>query len=307
MEEKYNYSIIIPHYNIPKLLKRCLSSIPPRNDTQVIVVDDKSSAENIDKLKELEHVFDNVEFIYSEKNGGGGRARNIGLQNAKGDYVLFADADDFFNYCLDEVLDYYQREHHEIVYFNANVIDTDSYLLSNRKTSLKEVIARYEKSGDLSLFRFMFGEPWCKLISRELIVVNHVEFEELPKHNDTKFSYLAGYYAKDVIFDNRALYTMADRVGSVSKGLSDVELQISTRVFAEKNHFLKDHGIGLFDDQMITPFLTNLIRRDSRNFEQCMSIVKKNGYSSYFVIRKLAMMILKSTYRKMKHLLAGGE
>jgi len=38
----YNYSIIIPHYNIPELLMRCLKSIPKRDDIQVIVVDDGS-------------------------------------------------------------------------------------------------------------------------------------------------------------------------------------------------------------------------------------------------------------------------
>lgn len=39
---QFNYTIIIPHYNIPSLLERCISSIPQRNDIQIIVIDDCS-------------------------------------------------------------------------------------------------------------------------------------------------------------------------------------------------------------------------------------------------------------------------
>lgn len=44
----YKYSIIIPHYNIPELLQRCLDSIPERDDVQVIVVDDNSDSSKVD-------------------------------------------------------------------------------------------------------------------------------------------------------------------------------------------------------------------------------------------------------------------
>ena len=44
----YNYSIIIPHKNIPELLQRCLDSIPKREDIQIIVVDDNSDTNKVD-------------------------------------------------------------------------------------------------------------------------------------------------------------------------------------------------------------------------------------------------------------------
>lgn len=52
----YQYSIIIPHYNIPHLLERCLWTIPKRSDTQIVVVDDKSNDENLQELKSIEEV-----------------------------------------------------------------------------------------------------------------------------------------------------------------------------------------------------------------------------------------------------------
>ena len=59
MDYKYNYSFIIPHHNLPELLKRCVSSIPKRDDVQIIIVDDNSDPSIVD--------FDNFPFL-GEKN-----------------------------------------------------------------------------------------------------------------------------------------------------------------------------------------------------------------------------------------------
>ena len=48
MMKVINYSIIIPHKNIPSLLQRCLDSIPLRDDIQIIIVDDNSSPDKVD-------------------------------------------------------------------------------------------------------------------------------------------------------------------------------------------------------------------------------------------------------------------
>ena len=179
----YRYTIIIPHYRIPKLLKRCLWSIPKRDDLQVLVVDDYSDADSIVQLHKLEREFTNVTFIYSKMNGGGGNARNIGLTYAKGDYVLFADADDFFNYCVDDILDEYANSDYDIVFFNACQIDTDTYLPTRRSTTLQSALKLFYKTNDFAALKYMFGEPWGKLIKRELIVNNDVTFDEIPIHN----------------------------------------------------------------------------------------------------------------------------
>ena len=286
------YSIIIPHFNIPVLLERCIKSIPHRDDLQIIVVDDKSSNENVNELQRMAKAFPYVTFLYSDVNRGGGKARNVGLQHAKGKYVLFADADDFFNYCINDILDEYINTDYDIVFFNASFIDTNTYLPTERGTTLKSVVLEYERGHNMDLFRFLFGEPWCKLVNRNIIIRNHISFDEIPIHNDTKFSYLIGYYAKDVLFDNRALYCLADRTGSVSKGLTDEKWQIRTMVFSEKNQFLKNHNIGLFDDLMITPFWWYIKKMDIVNYKKCISISKQYGFGHIFIACKLIKALL---------------
>ena len=208
MMGNFRYSIIIPHYNIPHLLRRCLSSIPKRDDIQVIVVDDSSPDAAIKELAQLESDFSHATFVYSKMNGGGGKARNIGLQHAEGKYVLFADADDFFNYCINNILDQYRESDCDIVYFNASVVDTETYLPTKRRSTFQKAVKAYEKSRDLRVFQYIFGEPWCKLVKRELIEANHVRFDEIPIHNDTKYSYMVGYYAKNIKFDKIKIPSM---------------------------------------------------------------------------------------------------
>ena len=283
----YQYSIIIPHYNIPHLLERCLWSIPKRNDTQIIVVDDKSNDENLKEIRSLEEAYNYIEFIYSQDNGGGGKARNIGLRHAKGKYVLFADADDFFTYCINDILDEYNIESYDVVFFNANLIDTETYLPSRRGTTLQQALRMYKKDGNLDAFRYAFGEPWCKLIKRDIIEKNQIRFDELPVHNDTKFSYLIGYYAQHLKFDNRAIYCLTNRSGSVSKKPDVENYKIRMRVFAEKNRFLIEHDIDYYDSIMTRPLWIFFEQGNWGRFSECVQIAEEYGFGRFFILSKL--------------------
>ena len=115
MNMKYNYSIIIPHKNIPTLLQRCLDSIPQRDDVQVIIVDDNSDPsivdfENFPGLKRK-----NTIVVFDKSSKGAGHARNIGIEHSNSKWLIFADADDFFNYCIGECLDKYKDASEDII------------------------------------------------------------------------------------------------------------------------------------------------------------------------------------------------
>ena len=94
--EEYNYTIIIPHKNISTLLQRCLNSIPERPDVQVIVVDDNSDPAVVDFENFPGKDRKNTEIYLTKEGKGAGYARNVGLRHAKGEWLLFADADDFY-------------------------------------------------------------------------------------------------------------------------------------------------------------------------------------------------------------------
>lgn len=89
-------SIIIPAYNCDKYISSCLDSVlhQEEEDIEVIVVDDGSTDGTSDILEDYAKRDNRLQIIQVE-NGGPSRARNIGLENATGEWILFVDADDW--------------------------------------------------------------------------------------------------------------------------------------------------------------------------------------------------------------------
>lgn len=285
-QESYFTTIIIPHHNIPKLLRRCLISIPRRDDLQVIVVDDHSNDRYIPELRKIEKDFPHVTMLYLYKNGGGGKARNEGLKVAKGRYVLFADADDFFNYCFNQVLEDYREVDDDIIYFDVSSVDTDTYVNADRYVALHRKIALYQKQPEKALFqlRYLFGEPWCKMVKREVIEQHHIRFSETIIHNDTKYSYLVGYHCRKAHVDPRAIYCVTDRLGSVSKCSSLDRMFTRTQVFAEATMFFQTHGINIYGSFLYRPLTYFLGRGDMTNVKRCAAIMKNEGMNTQLII-----------------------
>ena len=125
------YSIVIPHKNIPYLLKRCLDSIPLRKDIEVIIVDDNSDPSIVDFNKYPGQNRINTHIIFTKEGKGAGYARNIGLKHAKGKWIIFADADDYFTENFTQLLNQYINVDADLVYFKPR---STSYY-STRKES----------------------------------------------------------------------------------------------------------------------------------------------------------------------------
>ena len=89
-------SIIVPIYNSSLYLDKCVNSLLSQTltDIEIILVNDGSTDDSLSKMKSYD---DNRINIFSQKNGGQGSARNLGLTNAKGDYILFVDSDDYID------------------------------------------------------------------------------------------------------------------------------------------------------------------------------------------------------------------
>lgn len=284
-----SYSIIIPHYNLPDLLERCLKSIPVRSDIQVIVVDDKSDDSNRTKIREIQDIFPHVQFIFSEQNGGGGAARNRGIAAAKGDYILFADADDYFVDGFDKLLDKYAISGNDITYFNVDFVDEKGNSTTIQKNHVDNIMQIYKQdkaSGEM-LLRYSFGEPWCKMIRRELIIEHQILFDETCIHNDTKFSYLTGFYAKSVSVCNTPIYKYLVRPESVSRSISNEKILTRTKIFAEKNKFLIDHQIPFFDKLLLASFLYCKKTGKKDLYKECMEIALQYGIKKRLIERKI--------------------
>lgn len=84
-------SILIAVYNQEELIKKCLDSIPNRDDIEIIVVDDCSTDDTFNVVEK----YPNVKLIKNKSNCGIGATRNVLLDAAHGEYIFFLDSDDY--------------------------------------------------------------------------------------------------------------------------------------------------------------------------------------------------------------------
>lgn len=94
--ETIKYSVIIPAYNAEKTIARCLDSILcyARNDVEILIVNDGSSDRTEEICLTYKPQKGTIRYFF-KKNGGVSSARNLGLDNARGKYILFVDSDDY--------------------------------------------------------------------------------------------------------------------------------------------------------------------------------------------------------------------
>lgn len=244
----YSYTIIIPHKNIPKLLQRCLDSIPHRDDLHIIVVDDNSDPDKVDFEHFPGYDRDDVEIIFTKEGKGAGYARNVGLSHAQGEKIIFADSDDFFNYCINDILNEYKDDNPDIVYFKSTSIDSTFYTNYNRKNfqhELNEYIDLFDSKPEEALMhlRYDYGVPWGKIIRHDVIKENNIKFDETPIHNDTTFVYTLGYYAKNIKVDKRALYCYTFSTSSTVNHLTEEKMLVRVKVFAKREKFYVQNNI----------------------------------------------------------------
>jgi glycosyltransferase involved in cell wall biosynthesis len=247
---------------------RCLESIPVSEDIQVIVVDDNSPGADtyLQEYPALSRPF--LEFIRSDKNGGGGYARNIGLTRARGKWLLFADADDFFAKDMHDIISNYYDTDADVVIFRAKKVHSDNlHLESDRDAVSDKRLELFIQTGDEWALRFRHYLVWSKLIRRNLVIENKILFDEVRYSNDCFFSINVGYYARKIMFDDNVLYWNTFRSGSDTACFCQKpgELRIRAEVSFRLDQFLLQHDICRERD--LTWFLTQMLKTDRSLFK----------------------------------------
>tara|TARA_R110002049_G_scaffold2365_2_gene17253 strand:- start:10348 stop:11283 length:936 start_codon:yes stop_codon:yes gene_type:complete len=232
------YSIIIPHKNSFDLLCKLLKSIPICDSYQVIVIDDNSEFHETEKLKN--NAFnDNVKILYNYNSEGAGKARNIGLKEAEGKWVLFADADDFFSDGIEMLLEKYFESRCDIIYFGttSNYIDTNkiAYRHERYMNLVNDFINDNSKEDALKYF---YTPPWSKLIRRKIIEENNIKFEEIITSNDIYFSLKSAFYATSICATSDILYNITVNYGSLTNSISLNHFDTRLNAALRANKFL---------------------------------------------------------------------
>lgn len=210
-------SIIIPHKDTPTLLRRCVASIPNRQDIQTIVVDDHT--EDVKAVRDLQDMFPAVTFIYNDNQVGPGFSRNIGLEKAEGEWVVFADADDYFDDSFWAFLDSVALDASaDIIYLKSRSIDLDTGKESNRAdyyNGLVDRLLRHEWRSEERIL-LSYDVPWGKIMRNAVIQENAIRFPQMTVGEDTVFSVTLATKVRHVKAYNQVMYVVTSHSGSLT-------------------------------------------------------------------------------------------
>ncbi|NTW96305.1 MAG: glycosyltransferase family 2 protein [Erysipelotrichaceae bacterium] len=235
-------SILIPHYNSPSLLFILLQSIPNDPEVEVLVCDDLST-KDVDQYETLKKQFTHVHF-YSNTTGhkGAGAARNHLIDHAIGEYILFADADDFFeNDFLSKVRPYFNQEY-DLVFFKSKCVylntDIDGHRTDTYNTLVDHFLHQKDQVSE-DRCRFEIPSVLVKLTRRSVIMDHGLKFDLIYGSEDVMFAIKVGYYANKVIADENSIYVVTRNHGSLSTINSRTTYDTQFEILFQRSSFLK--------------------------------------------------------------------
>ena len=211
------FSIIIPHYNNVQDLQRCLASIPSREGLEVIIVDDNSDPAKVDfnHFPGLERTDTKIIFSKGKDGKGPGYARNVGMRNACGKWVVFSDSDDYFLPGFDRAMDEFQDSPVDVVFFHCKKQDTEGNVSEYRM--FNDLVDASGKTGTCEPIAYHFPCPWGKFIKRDFLVRNGIEYQEITGGDDMLFSMRIAVNLKQYALSDTRLYCVVDRPGSLTR------------------------------------------------------------------------------------------
>ena len=195
-------TVIVNVYNGEKYIKRCLDSIVNQTykNLDILIVNDGST----DKTKSIcESYKDKRIRIINQKNMGLPKSRNVGIENSKGDYLYFVDADDYLELDIIEYL-YNLIKKYNVELSTCRPIDVyDEKINVKNKKEKVDVLTSKDMLKKLLLTIDRAGTIWNKLIKKELF--NNIRFEDR-RIEDVAVTYKVIMATDKIAYSNQIKY-----------------------------------------------------------------------------------------------------
>lgn len=244
-------SVIIPIYNAYDYLRPALDSVVYQTlrEIEIICIDDGSTDRSLEVLKEYQKNDDRVRIV-TEANAGPGHARNNGIGRARGEYIAFLDADDF-----------YEPNFLELLYEKARGENLDIAIAAyDIYNSQRAIFTRIEEADHLEIYDggavssrgthpneillSTSGAAWNKIFRRSFIIDKEIKFLTNAKiYEDVYFTVSALSLAEriaripDILLHHR-IHSEQARVKVVRKNFTQIPM-----AFVKVKEFLMKRGM----------------------------------------------------------------
>lgn len=252
------FSIIMPVYNCVSTVDRAIKSVcaQTREDFELIIVDDGSTDDSYEKCVSYEKMDSRIR-VYKNQHSGVSSARNRGIDEAKGEIILFIDSDDFWESTLlenagDVKNGIYKLFGFRTIYFNAEGNEqstTNEFSRCGTKQYLLNDIAVDE------LMRYNIASPCNKFFERKIIIENNIRFHtECVYLEDLAFNleYLKYCTAVEVLFLNLYNYSISISEKQILKRNFKKPFLNADILFSSTEEFLAAIGKTFIDSPVLT-------------------------------------------------------
>lgn len=208
-------SVIVPVYNVENYIRRCVESVLSQSysDWELLLIDDGSTDLSGNICGEYAAKDSRIICIHKE-NGGQSSARNVGLKEAKGNYIAFLDSDDwlsesFLQVCLNEMLDN-----------DADIVTANYYMFfdNNNCKPVFNVNKKHEVCNNpQAMKRLLDNNGTSSSVCARLYkseIIKDIRFQEGMLFEDAAISYRIFLNADKVVFLSEPLMFYFQREGS---------------------------------------------------------------------------------------------
>ncbi len=243
-------SVVTPVYNCETYLAQCLQSFLDQTyrNIEIICVDDGSTDKSPEVLADFAQRDSRVKVI-AQENAGPGRARNVGIDAAGGEYLLFSDCDDW---CEPELV---QRAVERAQTTNADLVALPHFMFDQRvgvripafwallPDKYPADVCSWHDNPDW-LFRSFQNLPWNKLLRMDFVRKNNLRFpEDIRLTEDLMFSAPALVRAERLTFLPDMLLYHREGTGTNTMSAKDQHPLDFIEAFRALKRFLEDEGV----------------------------------------------------------------
>ena len=285
-------SVIMPCHNGEEYMEETLRQLLAQSlqDIEIICVDDESVDSTFRILKEYEEKDSRIH-AFRQKKSNAGAARNLGMEKASGEYLLFLDSDDLFEPdLLEQMYEACRRDGAELCVCNADQYDVEKEIYMKRSQYLRKRLLpdkRPFSKEDIQKYILYFttSVPWNKMVKADFLKEQGICFQDIERANDQYFSIMCLLSAERItVAEKRLVHYKVKQKTNLTTTYSETPLCSYYAMLAVKEELAKRKLFDIpyirqaFDNKVINVLLYALnIQQHLPAYRQLYDVMKNEG------------------------------
>jgi glycosyltransferase involved in cell wall biosynthesis len=262
-QNKIKFSIIVPVYKVEEYLERCIANLINQtyDNIEIIIIDDGSPDKCPEICDALSETDSRIRVIH-KSNGGLSDARNTGMREAKGDYLLFVDSDDYIDLATCELFsNIIDQNRPNIVVGNARKIENGkTTIIKHEFQSNLQILNGIEYLKKELNSRTMHMAACFNIYNRAFLQDNELNFKVGLLHEDEQFTPRVFLKAKEIIGTDIVFYNYLIREGSITTNHNKIKnaehlIQTCNELAVIYNDVNDDELRNMLNDDLLNKYL----------------------------------------------------